>query len=57
MVMGKVNVDHHYVDVVFEKNSYNVKCSCRWKFSSAIRNVAMGQAYLHLAGMSAGINE
>lgn len=53
MVLGKINVVHHYVDFILNKGKYEVKCTCSWKSSVPQRINALASAYQHLADVSA----
>jgi len=53
MVLGRINVEHHYVDFIFNKEKYEVKCTCSWKVLVPKRSEAISSAYQHLADMSA----
>jgi len=53
MVLGRINVEHHYVDFIFNKEKYEVKCTCSWRVLVPKRSEAISSAYQHLADMSA----
>lgn len=56
MVLGRLKVDHHYVDFVFSNKKYEIKCSCNWKLSTTTRTLALGNAYMHLIQMAVDSN-
>jgi RNase P subunit RPR2 len=47
MVMGELK--NHYVEILLNKNKFDITCSCGWKNRFDTRRIAFGMAHLHVA--------
>lgn len=53
--MGKIT--KHSVEMVFERNAYQVTCNCGWRYKATDRNIGMANGHIHIASQAVASNE